>query len=67
MITRSVEAKKTFQEKMQKKIGFGSKNRPESGKPKTNYLKTDRRSVFGFLKPIGFGFGLGFPQGSNSE
>jgi hypothetical protein len=49
MITRSVEAKKTFQEKMQKKIGFGSKNRPESG------------------KPIGFGFGLDFPQGSNSE
>jgi hypothetical protein len=43
-------AKKLSKQILHKKIRFGSQNRPELGKPKTDLLKTDRRSVLGLLK-----------------
>jgi hypothetical protein len=46
---------KTFKTKSCKK-GLGRQNRSESGKQKTDLLKTDRRSVFDLLKTHWFRF-----------
>jgi hypothetical protein len=59
---QSTKNNKTFKRKKTKK------NRRESGKPTTDLF--ENRPLVGFRfsvywKPIGFGFGLGFPQGSN--
>jgi hypothetical protein len=63
MITGPSKQKKLSQKIIQKKSGLGSKNRPESGKPKTDLLKTNRRSVFGFLKTDKFWFRSRIPAG----